>query len=415
MSMGFESILQSTPTGSDIALEMGDIKLQYNAALDDLRVVSASFESYMNACERYLALCDCVEANEGMLEPAVRDFVNRNGELAMALGIDLAMEDDSQDAQKENGNKVQEKKQGFFRRIWEAIKAFIKKILDGIGNFFHWLGSFFNANDKKIDDISKNADKIADKAKEPATEAFSSSTDHKNSMTAEVLLADPERTSDLLSSYRRLLEHAERGIDSLIPLLSENNPDTGATFSRVLDALESFRICLQNQKNNGTNLVDFTVEYKTITDKRGTINDKTFTYESKDFKYPYITLTAPKRIMFKSPNVKTMLSAYAALGWIEKPVLTSGFKHMEENFKYNKGVVESIAERFKAIDSGLSLSGKKVDRFSVNRINMREAAQIIHMYCQMTGKLASTYGIFYKKFGQMLDDIHSVIGDKPQN
>lgn len=92
MSMGFESMLQSTPTGSDIALEMGDIKLQYNAALDDLRVVSASFESYMNACERYFALCDCVEANEGMLEPAVLDFVNHNGALSEALGVSFAQE-----------------------------------------------------------------------------------------------------------------------------------------------------------------------------------------------------------------------------------------------------------------------------------------------------------------------------------
>ncbi len=163
MSMGFESMLQSTPTGSDIALEMGDIKLQYNAALDDLRVVSASFESYMNACERYLALCDCVEANEGMLEPAVRDFVNRNGELSMALGIDLAMEDDSQDAQKENGNKVNEKKQGFLRRMWEGIKAFIKKILDGIGNFFHWLGSFLSPKEEKLNTVVANAETVSQK------------------------------------------------------------------------------------------------------------------------------------------------------------------------------------------------------------------------------------------------------------
>ena len=163
MSMGFESMLQSTPTGNNIDLEMGDIKLQYNAALDDLRVVSASFESYVNACERYLALCDCVEANEGMLEPAVRDFVNNNGELAMALGIDLAMEDDSQDAQKENGEKVTEKKQGFFRRMWEGIKRFVQAILNAIGSFFHWLGNLFANTEKKIEWIKSDGKQIAER------------------------------------------------------------------------------------------------------------------------------------------------------------------------------------------------------------------------------------------------------------
>ena len=176
MTMGFESLMQSASSGSNIDLEMGDMKLQYNAALDDLRVVSASFESYMNACERYLTLCDCIEANEGMLEPAVRDFVNRNGELSSALGIDLAMEDDSQDAQKQNGEKVTEKKQGFFRRIWEAIKAFIKKILDGIGNFFHWIGSFFSPMEQQANKIAENADKIEEKAKSASTEAMHSTT-----------------------------------------------------------------------------------------------------------------------------------------------------------------------------------------------------------------------------------------------
>lgn len=163
MSMGLESILQSTPTGDNIALEMGDIKLQYNAALDDLKVVSASFESFMNACERYLALCDCVEANEGMLEPAVRDFVNHNGELAMALGIDLAMEDDSQDAQKENGEKVTEKKQGILRRMWEGIKKFFRAIFDAIGSFFHWIGNLFASTSKRIDWLKSDGKEIASK------------------------------------------------------------------------------------------------------------------------------------------------------------------------------------------------------------------------------------------------------------
>lgn len=162
MSMGFESMLQSTPTENDIVLEMGDIKLQYNAALDDLRVVSASFESYINACERYLALCDCIEANEGMLEPAVRDFVNRNEELASALGIDLAMEDDSQDAQKQNGEKVTEKKQGFFRRMWEGIKKFVRWILDKIGSVFHWIGNLFAGTKKKMEWVLHDGIKVAE-------------------------------------------------------------------------------------------------------------------------------------------------------------------------------------------------------------------------------------------------------------
>ena len=162
MAMGFESLMQSTSSGSNIDLEMGDIKLQYNAALDDLKVVSASFESYMNACERYLALCDCIEANEGMLEPAVRDFVNRNGELAMALGIDLAMEDDSQDAQKENGEKVTEKKQGFFRRMWEGIKKFVRWILDKIGSVFHWIGNLFAGTKKKMEWVLHDGIKVAE-------------------------------------------------------------------------------------------------------------------------------------------------------------------------------------------------------------------------------------------------------------
>lgn len=163
MAMGFESLMQSTSSGSNIDLEIGDIKLQYNAALNDLKVVSASFESYMNACERYLTLCDCIEANEGMLEPAVRDFVNRNGELALALGIDLAMEDDSQDAQKENGEKVTEKKQGILRRMWEGIKKFFRAIFDAIGSFFHWIGNLFASTSKRIDWLKSDGKEIASK------------------------------------------------------------------------------------------------------------------------------------------------------------------------------------------------------------------------------------------------------------
>ena len=154
------NLLQSIPSEQGFDLDVGEIKLQYNMALNELNVVSASFEQYMDACNRVFALFDAVEANEGMLDPVVRDFVNCNGELSMALGIDLTMEDDSQDAQKQNGEKVQEKKQGFFRRIWEAIKAFFKRIIQAIGNFFHWIGNIFNPIEKKVDAIEKNTQQI---------------------------------------------------------------------------------------------------------------------------------------------------------------------------------------------------------------------------------------------------------------
>ena len=162
MSMNF-NLLQSISSDQGFDLDVGEIKLQYNMALNELNVVSASFEQYMDACERFIALCDCIDANEDMLDPVVRDFVNRNGELSSALGINLAMEDDSQDAQKQNGEKVTEKKQGIFRRIWEAIKAFCKWIFNAIGSFFHWLGNIFSTTSKKLEWIETDGRRIAAK------------------------------------------------------------------------------------------------------------------------------------------------------------------------------------------------------------------------------------------------------------
>ena len=162
MSMGFD-FLQSSPSDQGIDLDIGDLKLQYNAALEELNFVSVSFESYMDACNRVFALFDAVEANEGMLDPVVRDFVNRNGELSMALGIDLAMEDDSQDAQKQNGEAVTEKKQGILRRMWEGIKKFFRAILDAIGSFFHWLGNLFAGTSKRIDWLKSDGKESASK------------------------------------------------------------------------------------------------------------------------------------------------------------------------------------------------------------------------------------------------------------
>lgn len=162
MSMSLD-LLKSTVTDDGFDLDIGDVKLQCNAVLNEFNIISASFESYMDACERFGSLCDLVESNEGMLDPVVRDFVNRNGELSAALGIDLAMEDDSQDAQKENGEKVTEKKQGIFRRIWEAIKSFCKWIFNAIGSFFHWLGNLFSTTSKKLEWIETDGRRIAAK------------------------------------------------------------------------------------------------------------------------------------------------------------------------------------------------------------------------------------------------------------
>lgn len=423
MSMGFD-FLQSSPSDQGIDLDIGDLKLQYNAALEELNFVSVSFESYMDACNRVFALFDAVEANEGMLDPVVRDFVNRNGELSMALGIDLAMEDDSQDAQKQNGEKVQEKKQGFFRRIWEAIKAFIKKILDGIGNFFHWLGSFFSANSKKIDDISKNADQIVDKAKEPVQEAFSETTGYSNSMNAEVIMADPKKTENLLYSYSIVIDATNESLKAFNELIKPGQSDIGATFARVRSFLYTVVQYLKNQKEKGTNLVDFKIEIKTIKDKQGKV--KNFNRTAEEFDYPYITIIAPRRISFKSPNAKSILSAYAALGWIEKPVLTRSFKDMEEYFhKCNTEISETL-QVFKELDkrtssgefeqtvSGIMKASGFGDDMHTNHLDISDIGTMLKMYGQMVGKLAATYGTFYKKFGKMLDDIHSVIDDRPK-
>lgn len=162
MSMSLD-LLKSTVTNDGFDLDIGDVKLQCNTVLNELNMVSVSFESYMDACNRFLILCDTIEANEGMLDPTIRDFVNRNGELSMALGIDLAMEDDSQETQKENGEKVTEKKQGFFRRMWEGIKRFVQAILNAIGSFFHWLGNLFANTEKKIEWIKSDGKQIAER------------------------------------------------------------------------------------------------------------------------------------------------------------------------------------------------------------------------------------------------------------
>ena len=221
MSMGFD-FLQSSPSDQGIDLDIGDLKLQYNAALEELSFVSVSFESYMDACNRVFALFDAVEANEGMLDPVVRDFVNRNGELSMALGIDLAMEDDSQDAQKQNGEKVTEKKQGFFRRVWEAIKKFVRWILDKIGSFFHGLGNLFAGTKKKMEWVLHDGIKVAEEfaqlpkeqqdaitkeglsatlhKKEGATEAFEMGSIYPNQKTQESIKTINEHNYEIHQS-----------------------------------------------------------------------------------------------------------------------------------------------------------------------------------------------------------------------
>lgn len=316
--------------------------------------------------------------------------------------------------------KVQEKKQGFFRRVWEAIKAFIKKILDGIGNFFHWLGSFFNANDKKIEDISKNADQIVEKAKEPATEAFSSSTGETTStMTAEVVMANPEKTTKMLKSYYMLLTMYVQAFDSLGLLLLDEYDDALPNGASLKKNLTNIAGILNDQYQSGICLVEFDK-----THRRGASFE---TSDDSEHDYPIVHLKAPKRVSFKNPNVKSIINAYASCGWITKPVLTSGFAEMERQFKGMNEYVSDLSEKLSKIHArydsisnkqktmGEELSHVYNGEISRPKINIHDAHEITMRLCKHVPILIKTYGAFYKKFGQMLDDIHHAIGDESKN
>ncbi len=163
----FGMLIKSTKTanGYDLSLE-GDVRLHLSESLHDLTVTCEDFDKVFNAYNHLLVLCDNIDQNDGMLEPAVKAFVNQNNELADALGISLSMEEDAvqdPEKQKEEGKQVTEKKQGIFRRMWEAIKKFVRMVLDAVASFFHWIGNLFAGTSKKIEWIKSDGIKIAAK------------------------------------------------------------------------------------------------------------------------------------------------------------------------------------------------------------------------------------------------------------
>ena len=418
----FGMLIESSKTenGYDLSLE-GDVQLHLSESLHDLTVTCEDFDKVFNAYNHLLVLCDNIDQNDGMLEPAVKAFVNQNNELADALGISLSMEDDAvqnPENQKEEGKQVTEKKQGIFRRMWEAIKAFIKKILDGIGNFFHWLGSFFSANDKKIDDISKNADQIIEKAKEPATEDFSIQTDSNSPLVTEIIVADPETTKKMLDSYVEIMSRYSNAFDILEIFALEEHLGNPTPCEKLQQALNSITQEYCKQYNSNTCLVLFKMKDAAFKSADGS---------RYDFKMPQIS--APRRIDYKRPGARSKLSAYTKCGWISHSILTSGFLELEERFKnvqkFQSALTESLEKIYSRFDSLPNMSRPRAltpdDRLSTiydgktrysSVIDIHDLLGITYALCRHIPILVKTYGSFYTKFGQMLNDIHGLITDK---
>ena len=131
-------------------LNMADVRLEFSESFQVLNGTAVEFDQWCMALDRLDQLNQAIEQHDGKADKALITFLNQNNELAEALGIDLSTEDWNEEA------KGAEIRQGYsmaMEGVWASIKAFFKKIFDGIASFFNWIGSFFSNTEKKLDQV----------------------------------------------------------------------------------------------------------------------------------------------------------------------------------------------------------------------------------------------------------------------
>lgn len=148
------------------AIEMADVRIEFNEAFEMLNAEAASLDSFYSALERLSMLNDCIQKNDGRADKGVIAFLNQNNGLAEALGISIDMENFNDVI---IGAEVSVACEGVLGNAWEAIKNFFKNIWDGIVNFVKNLGNMFKSTEAKFNNVAATA------TNNPGTEANVSS------------------------------------------------------------------------------------------------------------------------------------------------------------------------------------------------------------------------------------------------
>ncbi len=134
-------------------LNMADVRMEFDESFRVLNSTAVEFDQWCAALDRLSQLNQEIEQHDGKADKALIMFLNQNNDLAEVLGVDLSLENWDEEA------KGAEIRQGYsmaMEGLWESIKAFFKKIFDGIASFFTWIGSFFGGLDKKVSSIENN-------------------------------------------------------------------------------------------------------------------------------------------------------------------------------------------------------------------------------------------------------------------